>query len=94
MIDKEKILNKHSQKYGDILDNPRAVVLATEALEAMKELEDQLLSEITNEEIEKWAMDDIPKHFNTDDTGPVVNIAYYARIKGAKWMYEQMKKRR
>jgi len=45
---------------------------------------------VTDTEIEKWAIGDISTIFNIRDMGPVVDIAYNARVKGAKWMRSRL----
>jgi hypothetical protein len=48
----EQILSEHSKNYGAIEHNPRAVVKASEALDAMKECAKQILEEYTNRIVE------------------------------------------
>jgi hypothetical protein len=48
----KQILSKHSKNYAMIEDNPRAIVKASEAIEANKEYTKQLLEEYTNKIVE------------------------------------------
>jgi hypothetical protein len=48
----KQILSKHSKNYGMIKDNPRAIVKASEAVEANKEYTKQLLEHYTDRIIE------------------------------------------
>lgn len=58
---KEEILNDNSVRYGELLDNPRAIILATEALIAMELYANQKVME-RDVEIEKW----VNKYYHVD----------------------------
>ena len=88
----EEILNKHC-----LNERSHWIGLTKEgSLKAMQEFAEsyhaEKVAEVTDEEIEKWAIQDIPKCFNIKDQGPVINIAYHARITGAKWMRNRLMK--
>lgn len=54
----EEILSEHSKNYGAINNNPRAIVKAPEAIDAMREYAKQLLEEYADRVVKNIKMYD------------------------------------
>lgn len=100
MKDKQIVMEILNKRKNDAFNNPYQKFEYGRLLKAIITIQELVPPECfdsqieegkaaTDAEIENWAINDIPKCFNSNDVGPVVNIAYNARVKGAKWMRDQ-----